>query len=68
MSNRRWLGLIPFDRPAIQHQTLHEVARTTFDDARAMVLERAELAVTDHNGRRLNERKWREHMNFIGSL
>lgn len=39
-----------------------------FEQHRSAVLERAELAVVDQHGRRLNERKWRDHIEFIGSL
>lgn len=39
-----------------------------FEQHRSAVLERAELAVVDQHGRRLNERRWRDHMEFIGSL
>lgn len=39
-----------------------------FEQHRSAVLERAELAVVDHRGKRLSERRWRDHINFIGSL
>lgn len=39
-----------------------------FAESKKRVLEKAELAVTDQHGRRLNERRWRDHIEFIGSL
>lgn len=45
----------------------HE-ADDAFEQHRSAVLERAELAVVDQHGRRLNERRWRDHIDFIGSL
>ncbi len=57
-----------FSQPAIMQTTLHEAERLAFEDAKDMVLARAELATVDHRGKRLSERKWRDHMNFIGSL
>lgn len=47
---------------------LHEAEDHIFAEAKERVLERAELAVVDHRGKRLSERRWRDHMNFIGSL
>ncbi len=47
---------------------LSKAEDAAFEHARDMVLDRAQLATVDHRGKRLNERKWREHMDFIGSL
>lgn len=47
---------------------LHEAEDVAFAEAKERVLERAELATVDQNGRRLNERRWRDHIEFIGSL
>jgi len=47
---------------------LHEAEDVAFAEAKERVLERAELATVDQHGRRLNERRWRDHIEFIGSL
>jgi len=47
---------------------LHEAEDVAFAEAKERVLERAELATVDQNGRRLNERRWRDHIEFIESL
>lgn len=47
---------------------LHEAEDHAFAEAKQRVIERAELATVDQNGRRLNERRWRDHIEFIGSL
>lgn len=44
----------------------HEAAR--FEDARDAVLDRIQLATTDHTGRRLNERRWRWLKRMVESL
>lgn len=47
---------------------LHEAEDVAFAEAKERVLERAELATVDQHGRRLNERRWRDYIEFIGSL
>jgi len=47
---------------------LAQVEDERVSEARRIILERAELAVTDERGRHLNERKWRDRMNFIAGL
>ena len=51
---------------AIEHVAPN--ADEAFEQHRSAVLEKAELAVVDQHGRRLNERRWRDHIEFIGSL
>lgn len=54
------------DKPAIE--TLAQDHDEAFEAHRSAVLERAEIAVVDQHGKRLNERRWRDHIEFIGSL
>lgn len=54
--------------PDMMEERLIEAEQARVEAAKDIILGRAMLAVTDHNGRRLNERKWREHMNFIEAL
>lgn len=54
------------EKPAIE--ALAQNQDEAFEVHRSAVLERAELAVVDQYGRRLNERRWRDHIDFIGSL
>jgi hypothetical protein len=54
------------------HVTLYDVQRQAQQraayEAKRITLEKAELAVTDENGRHLSERKWRQRYDFIRGL
>lgn len=57
-----------FSEPAAHSTPMHDAQREHLEQAKDTVLSQAELATVDHDGKRLNERKWRWAMNFIGSL
>lgn len=61
-----WLNNLFGSQP--EQVRLHEAEDVAFAEAKERVLERAELATVDQHGRRLNERRWRDHIEFIGSL
>ncbi len=61
-----WLNNLFGSQP--EQVRLSEAEDHIFAEAKERVLERAELAVVDQHGRRLNERRWRDHIDFIGSL
>lgn len=48
--------------------TLHEAQEAYIEEAKSVVLDRLRIATVDHNGKRLNERKWRYAMNLIEGL
>jgi len=52
----------PIEAPA---QTIEERA---LEQARDELNSRVQLAVTDHNGKRLNERRWRWFRDMVESL
>jgi hypothetical protein len=54
--------------PAMMERPIQDEARARVELAKDILIQQAMLAVVDANGKRLTERKWREHMNFIGSL
>lgn len=60
--NPSWFG----EKPELHR--LMEAEREHLEHAKDVVLDAAQLAVVGPDGKRLSERKWREHMNFIGSL
>lgn len=63
---RSLFGFLSRDEAPVAVQ--QQAPRDVFEEHRAAVLERAELATVDQRGRRLNERRWRDHIEFIGSL
>lgn len=54
--------------PQMMEERLIDTEQARVEAAKDILMQRAELAVTDHNGRYLNGRKWRAHMNFLWSL
>ena len=54
--------------PQMMEERLIDTEQARVEAAKDILLARAELAVVDHNGRRLTERKWREHVQFIEGL
>lgn len=55
--------------PETMHQRLIEQEQARIEAAKDILLARADLAVVHPvTGRRLNERKWREHVQFIEGL
>lgn len=51
-----------------EHVRLVEAERLVLENAKDKVLSRMELAVVDHNGKRLNERRWRWAMGLVEGL
>jgi hypothetical protein len=47
---------------------LVEAERVRLEYAKDLVLSNMELAVVDHQGKRMNERKWRWAMGLVGGL
>jgi hypothetical protein len=47
---------------------LAQIEDERVSEAKRILLERAELSVTDESGRHLSERKWRKHYDFIARL
>lgn len=47
---------------------LAQIEDERVSEAKRILLERAELSVTDESGRHLSERKWRKHYDFIAGL
>jgi hypothetical protein len=62
----RWGNIFGSREP--EQIRLVEAHDEIFDEARGRVLDRIETTVVDHNGRRLNERRWRDYRDFVRSL
>lgn len=51
-----------------EHVTLYQAEAENLEEAKKVVLSKLEIATVDHDGKRLNERKWRYAMRLVGSL
>lgn len=54
--------------PEAMHQRLHEAERARINAAKDTLLPRAHLAVTDHEGRHISERRWRWFVRMLETL
>lgn len=62
----RWADIFGVREPAqVRMVDAHD---EILAEAKERVLDRIETAVVDHNGRRLNERRWRNYRDFVRSL
>lgn len=62
----RWADLFGTREP--EQVRLVEAHDEAFAEAKDRVLEKIEIAVVDQHGRRLSERRWRNHYDFVRSL
>lgn len=62
----RWGNLFGSREP--EQIRLVEARDEIFAEAKERVLEKIEIATVDQHGRRLSERRWRNHYEFVRSL